>query len=182
VDNPLIGQRGAARVFGPQKGATAEQVESLDRALENLSMRVPWGYEIRERPGAGAAGGLGFGLIAFFGAKVQSGFEAVASAVALRERIAGADLAITGEGRLDASSMGGKTAIGVARLCKELGVPCVALIGAVGEGAERALVEGITQYIAIGDRPMTLAEAVARAPELLQRAAERLMRDWRREH
>jgi glycerate kinase len=179
VDNPLIGQRGAARVFGPQKGATAAQVEWLDRALESLSMRVPWGYEIREQPGAGAAGGLGFGMMAFFGAKVRSGFEVVAEAVGLHGRIAGADLVITGEGRLDASSLGGKTAIGVARLCKELGIPCVALVGAVGEGAERALAEGITQYVAIADRPMTLAEAVARAPELLERAAERLMRNWR---
>jgi glycerate kinase len=181
VDNPLIGQRGAARIFGPQKGATPEQVESLDRALESLSMRVPWGYEIRERLGAGAAGGLGFGMMAFFGATVRSGFEVVAEAVGLRERLAGAELVITGEGRLDASSMGGKTAIGVARLCKELGVSCVALVGAVGEGAERALADGITQYVAIADRPMALAEAVARAPELLQRAAERLMRNWRRE-
>jgi glycerate kinase len=181
VDNPLIGQRGAARIFGPQKGATPQQVESLDRALESLSMRVPFGYEIRDRPGAGAAGGLGFGLIAFFGAKVQSGFEVVAHAVRLRQRIAGADLVITGEGRLDASSLGGKTAIGVARLCKELGIPCVALVGAVGEGADRALAEGITQYLEIGDRPMPLAEAIARAPELLQGAAERLMRNWRHE-
>ncbi len=178
VNNPLYGPNGAARVFGPQKGANAVQVEILDRALFELANRHA-AQNLAAQSGAGAAGGLGFGMMQFLRATLAPGFGLVASAVGLRERIAGADLVITGEGRLDASSLGGKTAIGVARLCKELGVPCVALVGAVGEGAEHILAEGITQYVAIGDRPMTLAEAVARAPELLQLAAERLMRNWR---
>ena len=90
-------------------------------------------------PGPGAAGGLGFGMMAFFGAALRSGAQIVMDATRLRDRLAGADLCITGEGRLDAQSLGGKTAVSVARLCKELNVPCVALAGAVGEGAEAAL-------------------------------------------
>jgi glycerate kinase len=176
VDHPLIGPRGAARVFGPQKGASAEQVEALDRALEHLSMRVPWGFDLRERPGAGAAGGLGFGMMAFFGAVLRPGFEIVAEAARLGERLAGTDLCITGEGRLDASSMGGKTAIGVARVCKKLGVPCVALVGAIGEGAEAGLAEGLKAYYSINDSAMSLEDAMRNARELLTRAAEKLMR------
>lgn len=170
VDHPLIGPRGAARVFGPQKGATTEQVEQLDCALEQLSMRVPWGFELREKPGAGAAGGLGFGMMAFFGAKLRPGFEIVAEAVNLEERLKGADLCITGEGRLDASSMGGKTAIGVARICKRLGVRCVALVGSAGEGAEAALAEGLTAYRIIGEG-LSLEESMRDARQLLERVA-----------
>ena len=179
VTNPLYGPDGAARVFGPQKGATPEQVEALDRALRELAERQR-AEEIAWRPGAGAAGGLGFGMMAFFGATLRPGFDIVAGAVGLRERIAGADLVVTGEGRLDASSLGGKTAVGVARLCRELGVPCVALVGAVGPGVERAADEGLSAHFVICDRPMTLEQAVAEAPELLERAAVNVARLWRR--
>lgn len=174
VDHPLIGPRGAARVFGPQKGATAEQVEQLERALEHLSMLVPWGCDLREKPGAGAAGGLGFGMMAFFGAKLRPGFQIVADAVKLEERLNGADLCITGEGRLDASSMGGKTAIGVARICKRLGVRCVAMVGSVGEGAEEALAEGVSAYRAIGEG-RSLEESMREARGLLAKAAAKLV-------
>lgn len=179
VDHPFIGTRGAARVFGPQKGATAEQVEQLDRALEHLSMRVPWGFDLRETPGAGAAGGLGFGMMAFFGAKLRPGFEIVAEAVRLEERLKGADLCITGEGRLDASSMGGKTAIGVARICKRLGVRCVALVGSIGEGAERALGEGVSAYRAIGEG-MSLEDSMRQARGLLVMSAAEVVKEFRR--
>ena len=174
VDNPLIGPRGAARVFGPQKGASTEQVEQLDRGLEHLSMRIPWGFELREKPGAGAAGGGGFGMLAFFGAKLRPGFEIVAEAAQLAQRLGGADLCITGEGRLDASSMGGKTAIGVARVCKKLNVPCVALVGSIGEGAEEALREGLTAYHSIGEG-ISLEESMRDAARLLAKAAGELV-------
>jgi glycerate kinase len=178
VTNPLFGPNGAAHVFGPQKGATPEQVEALDRGLLSLAERQN-ALAIAERPGAGAAGGLGFGMMAFFGATLRPGFEIVAEAVGLRDRLCGADLVITGEGRLDASSLGGKTAVGVARLSRETGVPCVALVGAVGEGAERAVGEGLLAHFVICDRPMTLGQAVAEAPELLERAAVNVLRLWR---
>jgi glycerate kinase len=175
VDNPLFGPRGAARVFGPQKGATAAQVEQLDAALERLAS-VAGAREVASVGGAGAAGGLGFGMMAFLKARLDGGFAIVAEAVRLRERLAGADLVITGEGRLDASSLGGKTAVGVARVCRELGVPCVALVGAVGEGAERAVEEGLTAYFSICDRPMTTEQAMRDARELLARAAGNIVR------
>ena len=178
VDNPLYGPRGAARVFGPQKGATPEQVERLDAALERLASIVD-AREVASVAGAGAAGGLGFGLMAFLKARLDGGFAIVAEAVGLRERLAGADLVITGEGRLDASSLGGKTAVGVGRVCRELGVPCVALVGGVGGGADRALAEGLSAYFSVCDRPMTLDESMRNARELIARAAENVIRTMR---
>jgi glycerate kinase len=175
VDNPLYGPRGAARVFGPQKGATPAQVERLDAALERLAS-VSGRPDVASVGGSGAAGGLGFGLVAFLGAQLQPGFGIVADAVRLGERLRGADLVITGEGRLDASSLGGKTTVGVARICRERGVPCVALVGSVGEGAERAIGEGLTAYFSICDRPMSLDEAVRDASELLSRITTHLVR------
>ncbi|MDB5321499.1 MAG: garK [Phycisphaerales bacterium] len=175
VDNPLAGPRGAARVFGPQKGATPEQVERLDRALAALGEKVGDG-SLASTPGAGAAGGLGFGLMAFLGARLRPGFGLVAEAVGLAARLRGADLVVTGEGRLDASSMGGKTVVGVARLCRETGRPCVALVGSIGEGAEAAIAEGLTAYFSICDRPMSFVNAMREAPELLATAAANLVR------
>jgi glycerate kinase len=174
VTNPLAGPDGAARVFGPQKGATPEQVGRLDAALARLG-RIVRGTD-PEMPGAGAAGGMGFGLCAFLGAQLAPGFGLIADAVRLRERLAGADLVLTGEGRLDASSLHGKTAVGVARLCKEIGVPCVALAGAIGEGADAALGEGLTAYFPIADRPMTLEQSTHDAARLLSQAAANVMR------
>ena len=175
VDNPLYGPRGAARVFRPQKGATPEQVERLDAGLRQLAA-VVGEEDVARVPGAGAAGGLGFGLMAFLNARLQPGFEIVAEAVGLRERLAGADLVITGEGRLDESSLGGKTVIGVARVCRELGVRCVALVGSVGAGADGALAEGLASYHVVSDPAMDVGEAMKHAAELLATKAEELMR------
>jgi glycerate kinase len=175
VDSPLCGPRGAARVFGPQKGATPAQVEAFDLALAGLA-RKTGALDLAELPGAGAAGGLGFGMMAFFGATLKPGFDLIADAAKLAERIRGADLVITGEGRLDASSLHGKTAIGVARLCKEAGVPCVALAGSIGDDTEQALAEGLSAYFSICNRPMTLADAISKAPDLLAMAAANVVR------
>ncbi|HEY7119325.1 MAG TPA: glycerate kinase [Tepidisphaeraceae bacterium] len=175
VINPLFGPDGAARIFGPQKGATSEQVEALDRGLRDLAERQG-ALEVANRPGAGAAGGLGFGMMAYLGATLRPGFEIVADAVRLRERLAGADLVITGEGRLDESSLGGKTAIGVARLCRDLRLPCVALVGSVGEGAERTIAQGLTAYFSICDGPMTLEDAMRCAAMMLERTAAHVIR------
>src|SRR5262249_49330540 len=130
VSNPLYGPNGAAAVFGPQKGATAEQIAELDGALRRLAERIGK-TDLAQVAGAGAAGGVGFGMLEFFAATVRPGIEIVIEAVRLRERLKGADLCLTGEGRLDASSLGGKTPIGVARVCREMGVRCVAIAGMI---------------------------------------------------
>jgi glycerate 2-kinase len=131
VRNPLLGAHGATRVFAPQKGATPEQLEILERALARLAEVAvrTFGPDHREAPGAGAAGGLGFGLLTFCGAEVRPGFDVVAEAIDLRQRIAGADVVITGEGKLDRQTLAGKTPAGVARMARELGKPVFAIVG-----------------------------------------------------
>jgi glycerate kinase len=174
VTNPLYGQNGAARVFGPQKGATPQVVEQLDTALRQLAQRLGED-DVAQRPGAGAAGGLGFGMIAFFGAILRSGVEIVIEATKLRDRLRGADLCLTGEGRLDAQSAQGKTIAGVARVCHEANVPCVALVGALGEGADELLKMGLTSYQRITDPSIEPSESMRRAPELLAEAARKIV-------
>ena len=170
VTNPLYGPDGAAPVFGPQKGGTPAVVRELDDSLRSLALRLGKVAEAQTH-GAGAAGGLGFGMLAFFGATLRPGFQIVADATRLAERLRGADLCITGEGRLDASSFSGKAPIGVARLCKELGVPCVALVGSLGDGAEHATAEGVSSYHVIRPADVSLHEAMRDAAALLARTA-----------
>ena len=175
VDNPLFGPQGAAEIFGPQKGANPQQVQQLEAALRQLAVRLAQ-IELAGIPGAGAAGGLGFGMMAYFGATLKRGVEIVMEAVKFRERLHGADWCITGEGSLDAQSASGKTAVGVARMCREMGVPCIAFAGSIGEGAEKVLDEGMTAYFGICDRPMALAEAMKDARTLLAKTAANVMR------
>jgi glycerate kinase len=179
VTNPLYGPQGAACVYGPQKGATPEQVQQLDAALERLARRLNK-TPIAQMPGAGAAGGLGFGMLALFGAKVQPGIDIVIDAVNLRQRLADADLCITGEGKFDAQSLAGKTPIGVARVCKELGVPCIGLAGSVEQEAARNGVScGLTACFAISNGPMSLDQAMHRAAPLLSATAANVLRTVR---
>lgn len=175
VTNPLFGPTGAAEIFGPQKGATPDQVRELDALLRQLAGRTGKLAEAQQ-PGAGAAGGLGFAMLAYFGATLRSGIETVIDATNLRERLAGADLCITGEGRLDTQSLHGKAPIGVARLCRELAVPCVALAGSLGDGLAPLRDAGLLAWFSICDRPMDLARATQEAPALLERAAENVAR------
>jgi glycerate kinase len=174
VTNPLFGPDGAAPVFGPQKGATPQQVIALDRELEMLAIRTGKS-DAAKTPGAGAAGGLGFGMLAFFGATLRPGVDIVLDAVDLRGRLLAADLCITGEGRLDAQSLSGKAPVGVARVCKDLGVPCVAIVGAVGVGAYAARAEGISQVRPLNDGSISVDESVRAAPQLIARAAAALI-------
>lgn len=131
VDNPLTGPQGASVVFGPQKGATPDDVVLLDRALAHFAAVVhrDLGIDVRHVPGAGAAGGLGAGLVAFLGAHLRPGVEVVMEAVGLRERLSRADLVITGEGKFDEQSLHGKAPAGVIRAAREAGVPAVVLCG-----------------------------------------------------
>ena len=137
VSNPLTGPDGAARIFGPQKGATSEVAERLDANLLHLAevIRKTLGVDVKEIPGAGAAGGLGAGLVAFAGAKLESGVDTVAEALCLSRRLRGTDLCITGEGKLDSQSNSGKTTAGVAKLARLGGVPTICICGQIAHDA-----------------------------------------------
>ncbi|MCK4283038.1 MAG: glycerate kinase [Candidatus Brocadiae bacterium] len=180
VANPLTGPDGAARTYGPQKGATGEQTEELERALCALAeaIRTKLGVEIADLPGAGAAGGLGAGLVAFLGARLRSGVETVMEAVQLREKMAGSELVVTAEGRIDWQSAFGKTVLGVASAAREQGIPTVVLAGSLGPGHERIYAAGVAGVFPIVDGPMTLQDALERADVLLEKAAESVMRLW----
>lgn len=173
VENPLTGERGAAQVFGPQKGAGPEMVGQLDDNLRHLASRIRefLGIEVNDLPGAGAAGGLGAGLVAFAGAQLVPGFTLISGITRLEDHIAKADLVITGEGKLDASTGMGKTPWGVARLCLKHGKPLVAFAGKLGEGAEKLIGKGFRDVVAITPGNMPLPEALANADQLLEEAA-----------
>jgi len=179
VDNPLCGASGAAAVYGPQKGATPEMVAQLDQGLAHLAELIQrdLGLSIGVVPGAGAAGGLGAGLIAFCKARLQPGVEIVMAQVGLEQRLEDCDLLITGEGQLDGQSVRGKTISGVGRLAKRAGVPVVALVGSIGNGAELAL-DVVDAYLPIIDRPMALGCAMARTADMLKATAANLARIW----
>ena len=176
VTNPLTGPRGASAVYGPQKGATAEMVAELDGALHHFAeiVRRDLGVDVEELPGAGAAGGLGAGLVAFLGARLQPGAEMVMGALHLDERLIGAQLVITGEGRLDSQTARfGKGPAAVARHAKNAGIPVVAIGGSVADETELRLVfDGLEATVI---EPSSLGDAIAQAQPLLVRAATRLM-------
>ena len=178
VTNPLVGSQGAAAVYGPQKGATPEMVEQLDANLAHLADAIErdLGKDVRDVPGAGAAGGLGAGLMAFLGAELRPGVETVIRTVGLEAKLLGADLVLVGEGQMDEQTAYGKVPVGVARVARELGIPVVAVVGSLGRGFEAVHREGIAACFSIMDRPMTLLEAIERAPGLLAGAAEQVMR------
>jgi glycerate kinase len=181
VTNPLCGPEGASSVYGPQKGASEEAVRELDAALENYARVIErdLGVAVKDAPGAGAAGGLGAGIIAFLGAEIRPGVDVVAEVVRLGERLDGADLVVTGEGRLDGQTRYGKTVAGVARLASEAGVPVIVVPGALGPGWEWAL------SVAAAVEPVARARTTAlpatpAAAERLSETATRAIRDWLR--
>jgi glycerate kinase len=180
VTNPLVGPHGAARTYGPQKGATADQVERLEEGLAHLSEVVlcDLGVDVAGLPGAGAAGGLGAGLVAFLGAELRSGVATVIEAVGLAEKMAGSDLVVTAEGRLDGQSAFGKTIAGVARLAEQQGIPVVALAGEVAPGYETIYGCGVRAAFPIVDGPMDLDSALGQGARLLEKAAEAVLRLW----
>lgn len=178
VTNPLTGPNGASAVYGPQKGATPDMVEELDRALSHYAdvIRQQLGVDIANVKGAGAAGGLGAGLMAFLRAALRPGVDIVIEATRLADRIAGADLVITGEGRLDSQTKMGKTPMGVARVAQHHGVPVIGVAGQVAADADVLHDLGFAALIGIVDGPMTLAESVRSAEKLLTRTGARIMR------
>jgi glycerate kinase len=173
VRNPLLGEEGATRVFGPQKGATPDQLEALERALETLAdvLARDLNRDFRDIPGAGAAGGLGFGLLSFCGATMRSGFDLVAEQIKLEERIQKADVVVTGEGCLDRQTLAGKTTAGVARLARRHGKPVFAIVGGASEDR---------QVREIFDSVYELGGSIPQARELLRAKARELVeRDLR---
>jgi len=176
VTNPLTGPRGASAVYGPQKGATPEMVAELDAALHHFAeiIRRDLGVDVEPLPGAGAAGGLGAGLVAFLGARLGPGAEMVMEALHLDDRLTGAQLVVTGEGRLDSQTARfGKGPAAVARHAKNAGIPVVAIGGSVADETElRLLFDGLEATLV---EPGSLEDAIAQARPLLVRAASRLM-------
>lgn len=180
VDNPLCGANGASAVFGPQKGASAEQVLALDQALGHFADHSArcLGEDWRDLPGCGAAGGMGFAAKAFMSARFRPGVEVVAELAGLDALVQGADLVITGEGRFDAQTLRGKTPLGVARVAKRHGVPVIVLAGTLGEGYQQLYAQGIDAAFAVVSGPMTLELACANASQLLQDRAADIARLW----
>lgn len=180
VDNPLCGPQGASRVFGPQKGATPEQVLALDTMLGHFAdvCARQLGNDHRHDVGAGAAGGLGFAAKTFLNARLRSGVDIVAELNGLRQAMAGAALAFTGEGRMDAQTLRGKTPAGVARIARQVGVPVVALAGSLGEGYEALHELGISAAFSLAPGPITLRQALADAERLLHDRARDVMQLW----
>lgn len=178
VDNPLTGPKGASAVYGPQKGATPADVEYLDAALENYGavIRDNLGKDVGQVPGAGAAGGLGAGLLAFCGATLRKGVEIVVEATRLVDKCKGADLVISGEGRTDFQTKFGKTPMGVAKAAKVHGIPVILISGSIASGARDLYGLGVDALFAIPNGPMSLESSLREAPQLLADAAENAVR------
>lgn len=178
VTNPLCGAQGASAVYGPQKGATPEMVGQLDAALAHYAdvIQRDLGVEVKNVPGAGAAGGLGAGLIAFLKAKVIPGIDVVIQATGLVEDLKDADLVFTGEGRIDSQTAHGKVPTGVAQKAKEFGLPVIAIAGEVADDYRVVYQYGIDAVLGIAPGPISLSQSMAEAERLIADAAERAMR------
>ncbi|MBN2210390.1 MAG: glycerate kinase [Sedimentisphaerales bacterium] len=178
VTNPLLGPKGAARVYSPQKGADPAGQEMLETNAAHIIdiIEAATGRAVRDTPGAGAAGGLGAGLMAFAGAKLERGVDIVLDAARLDEKLTGADLVITGEGKLDGQTAFGKTIAGVAARARRQNIPVVALAGTVAPDAGAVHDLGVAAYLSICPGPITPAEALTQGATLLADAAEQIMR------
>ena len=178
VNNPMTGPEGASAVYGPQKGATPEMAQTLDDALLHFSKVVSHdiGAEINEMQGAGAAGGLGGGMVAFLGAELRAGVDIVLDAVGLDDALEGADLVLTGEGALDYQTVYSKAPIGVAERARRRGIPVVAIAGTLGDRYRLVHEHGIEAALAITSAPMSLEEASSRSAELIADTAAQALR------
>ena len=178
IDNPLYGEAGAAVVFAPQKGADAAMVARLDAGLRHLgqvSARC-LGRDFSHLPGAGAAGGLGFGMAAFCGAQLRMGIDAVLDAVGFDSLLPGTDVVFTGEGKIDSQSARGKVVSGVAVRCRKAGVPVVAVVGQIGQGFEEMYQQGLTAVFSINRAAQPFAESRFHAGENLALTMENIAR------
>jgi len=178
VDNPLTGPRGASAIFGPQKGATPAVVAELDAALERYARvaSAVTGRDVAGRPGAGAAGGLGAGLLFFTPARLVPGIDLVLDSTRFDDQVRGATLVIVGEGRTDHQTAMGKAPVGVARVAARHGVPVLLVSGSLGPGAEEVLAQGIGRMVQAAPEGMPVPEAMSRAAELLEAAVAKSLR------
>lgn len=178
VDNPLCGERGASYVYGPQKGATPEMVQALDNNLKHYAevVKNAIGKDLSEIPGAGAAGGLGFGLMAYLNAKLKPGIEIIIEVAELENKIKECDIVITGEGNTDFQTAFGKAPSGIAKLAHKYGKPVIILSGGLGRNYKELYGIGVTALFSIVDKPMTLDEAMKNTYNLISDRAEDIMR------
>lgn len=178
IDNPLYGEAGAAVVFAPQKGADAAMVARLDAGLRHLGQVATrcLGRDFSHLPGAGAAGGLGFGMAAFCGAQLRMGIDAVLDAVGFDSLLPGTDVVFTGEGKIDSQSARGKVVSGVAVRCRKAGVPVVAVVGQIGQGFEEMYQQGLTAVFSINRAAQPFAESRFHAGENLALTMENIAR------
>ncbi|GAB3062530.1 glycerate kinase family protein [Virgibacillus ainsalahensis] len=180
VENPLTGPNGASAVFGPQKGATPEDVVLLDQHLTHFADKVSkvTGMKLYDMPGAGAAGGIGGAFQAFFPGEMKRGIDVVLDFIQLDEKLKDADLVITGEGQVDSQTASGKTPLGVAQAAKKHGVPTIIIAGSVGEGIEVLYDFGVVSVNSMINRPMSLQEAIENAGELMELSTEQIVRSF----
>ena len=178
VTNPLYGEQGASWIYGPQKGATEEMCRQLDKALEKYALVIKrdLGIEVNDIPGAGGAGGLGAGLVAFLRAELRPGIDIVCEAVGLSQHLKGTMLVFTGEGRIDSQTMFGKTIAGVAIRAKEFGIPVIAIAGDVAISNKELIRYGIDAALSIAPGPISLEDSSADAERLIADATERALR------
>ncbi|PPA69426.1 glycerate kinase [Jeotgalibacillus proteolyticus] len=176
--NVLCGEKGVARVFGPQKGASPKHVEELSDALEHLASLIQHtkGINVRSTPGGGASGGLGAGLVAFAGAKLHSRFDIIKKYINIEKAISTADVILTAEGSLDFQTPNGKIPAEVARIAKKYQVPVIALTGTIGKGAKQNYTIGIDAYFSIIQKPISLEHAIQKAPEWIAESTEMVLR------
>ncbi|MBS4219492.1 glycerate kinase [Bacillus sp. FJAT-49711] len=178
VENPLVGEKGASYVFGPQKGATDEMVKILDKNLLHYANLVEKaaGVRLHDMPGAGAAGGIGGAFLAFFSSNMKRGIEVVLEYAKFDEALNGADLVITGEGKVDFQTVYGKTPMGVAQASQKENIPTIILAGSVGENIQNLYQYGVVGVFSIINQPMSLEMALREAGILLERASEQICR------
>ncbi|WP_059106139.1 glycerate kinase [Shouchella shacheensis] len=178
VDNPLLGERGAAAVYGPQKGADAACIEELEAALTHFAdiIEKALGKDVRHTPGSGAAGGFGAGLLGFFDSRLASGVTLILESTRFAERVAGADLVITGEGRIDHQTPFGKTPIGVAKAAKQADAPVIAIAGQLGEGHEAIFENGIDAAFSLVPGAISLEDAFSNGLHYLEGTAASIAR------
>ncbi|MGI6031008.1 MAG: glycerate kinase [Eubacteriales bacterium] len=178
VTNTLCGPKGASAVYGPQKGATPELVEVLDKNLAHMAkiIKEQLGQDIIDVPGTGAAGGASVPLMVFAGAKLESGIQVVLDVTEIDKHLKDADFVITGEGRIDGQSVYGKVPVGVGKRAKEFGLPVLAIVGDIGPGAEACYDHGVDAIMSTVNAAMPLKEAMERSTELMIEAAERVAR------
>ena len=178
VTNPLVGPEGASYIYGPQKGASPEMVRLLDRALQHFGQVISkqLGVEIRGKPGAGAAGGLGGGLMAFLNASITPGAQLIMQALGIDQYLDGVDLVFTGEGQIDGQTIYGKAPVALAQAAKKHNLPVIAVVGAIAEGYDAVYKHGIDAVLSIVSRPMDMETAMDHAETLIEDASERAIR------